>query len=255
MFQEILRELKRSQGRNSDDVGVSLPSQRSRDWGNMSLSSMSSKNTNTSITQAFAELCEYLDASEKMIELVGNLLLGEKSKMPTKNEKGPAISEVVSFLSKAFVKCTSHINLVILALDDVQWMDSESWNVIQSLFETGQNVLILCGTRSSNKLSIQNEFWNDLCEKYKYQDRYFETNMSPFIETDVLDLVAKSFSCRSRDIDEKVSKEIFLHSEGIPIFASEIIKTCRKMKLLERGKNNKIEWTVKGGKVSLFDTL
>jgi predicted ATPase len=220
---------------------------------------MSSKNTNGTIAGAFIELCEELNASEEIIHVVGHLLLGDKSKMLLKNEKAPAIAEVVSFLAEAFITCTSHADLVILALDDVQWMDSASWNVIQSMFETGRNILILCGTRSlrSYHLSIHSDFWHDLGGQYKYEKRYFEMNMSPLTEADVLDLVAKSLSCRNSDIDEKVSKYIFLHSEGIPIFTSEIIRCCKKENLLGRGKNNKIQWITKKSDLSniQFPTL
>merc|ERR1712045_133587 len=116
-----------------------------------------------------------------------------------------------------------------------------SWNVIQTLFETGQNLLILCGTRSlrSYNLTMDSEFWDNLCGKYKYQNHYYEIDISPLTETDILDLVAKTLCCRRSDVDEKMSNDIFLHSGGMPLFASEIIKACMKNKLFERGKNSK----------------
>ena len=207
------------------------------------------------VENAFSELCERLNASEKIVGLVGNLLLGDRSKMLIQHEDAPAIAEVVSFLAEAFVTSTARADLVILALDDVQWMDSSSWSVIQKVFETGQNLLILCGTRSlrSYNLTIDSDFWDDLCEKYKYQNRYCEIGIGPLTETDILDLVSKSLACRRIEVDGKVSKDIFVHSGGMPLFASEIIKACMKNKLFERGKNNKIRWKeVKGRQVGLF---
>ncbi|KAK1736676.1 adenylate/guanylate cyclase domain-containing protein [Skeletonema marinoi] len=68
-------------------------------------------------------------------------------KTGTSNTGGspPELAKIVDFMADAFVRCTKHADLVLLALDDVHWMDEMSWKVVQAIFERGQNVLSLIG--------------------------------------------------------------------------------------------------------------
>ena len=122
-----------SKASRHDTVG----SIKDRDFENISVASFSTLNTFQSASaERLKEICDELGAPRGFQQLVGYHLLGHaKSNFnSTCSKKAAILEEIVDFMAKVFIHCTSSADLTIVALDDIQFTDSMSWKVIQKLY-------------------------------------------------------------------------------------------------------------------------
>ena len=65
-------------------------------------------------------------------------LLGLQSRHDSKNSRiigpPPKLTDVVDFLTQAFIHCTKDLDLVVISLDNIHFMDSLSWKVSTILY-------------------------------------------------------------------------------------------------------------------------
>jgi len=233
-----------SKGRHSsaDSVDFSVD----KEWDELSLHTQSSKSSTMSTDATrFRFICQELNAPPEFIEVVGKRLLGLRERNTNAsagNAKAPNVQKIVDFMADAFVRCTKHANLVLLALDDVQWMDEMSWMVVQAIFERGQNVLIFCGSRplSSNPLSMNPQFWSDLHGQFQNEGRYTELSLSPFTEPEVKEMIATTLEFELNDIDESFSRNVFATSGGMPYYLRYVLDAIKQNKLTVKLDNGLI---------------
>jgi class 3 adenylate cyclase len=202
-------------------------------WDSLSLRTLSSKNStmSTEVTR-FRYICEELNAPPEFVEVVGKRLLGLKSSGDSSNTGGspPDLSKIVNFMADAFIRCTKHADLVLLALDDVHWMDDMSWKVVQAIFERGQNVLTLIGSRppSTNPLTVDKTFWSELQNRYRDDGRYIEISLQPFNETEVQQMIALGLGIEVNEIDSSFWRNVFTTSGGMPHYLSYVLETIKR---------------------------
>ena len=62
-------------------------------------------------------------------------LLGTQSRKDSKREVGtpPKLEDVVDFLTQAFIYCTEDLDLIVINLDNIHFMDGLSCEVIFTL--------------------------------------------------------------------------------------------------------------------------
>ncbi|KAL7537358.1 hypothetical protein ACHAXR_007762, partial [Thalassiosira sp. AJA248-18] len=239
----ILRdESRRSFSRGSGGSDFSIDAQ----WEDLSLHTHST-NSSTMSTDAnrFRFICQELNAPPEFLEVVGKRLLGLREKNSNNsaaNAKTPNLQKIVDFMADAFVRCTKHANLVLIALDDVQWMDDMSWKVVQAIFERGTNVLIMCGSRetSSYPLTVDPEFWSDLHGQYQDDGRYSELSLEPFNESDVKEMIANTLKFEVNEIDSNFSRSLFTTSGGMPHYLSYALDAIKRNTLTVRLENGMI---------------
>jgi len=181
------------------------------------------------------DLCKEMKKSEDFVDVVGTYLLGLPS-LPSKdsaNGKAPSPNDLVDFVASIFLKYSVNGNLIVLALDDIQWMDSLSWEVLELLLKRGKNLFILCMSRPNAVL--QKGFINRLRkEKKKKKASYFtEISLLPFTENDTRDLIALALDCEAQCVDDEVTKYLYDQSGGMPYFAQELITNIVKKDMLE----------------------
>eukprot|EP00957_Ditylum_brightwellii_P019322 1458379-Ditylum_brightwellii.AAC.1 len=114
-------------------------------------------------------------------------------------------NEMMNIIVEMFLECTKHHCFVLLAIDDVHWMDSMSWKVIEQLLNRGKNLLIVCISRPiavSNE-AIDREFLTSLLNADAENPQFTEINLSPFTKNNVRNLIALSFECQSNCIDDE----------------------------------------------------
>lgn len=144
---------------------------------------------------------------------------------------------------KVFNHCTSHVDLTIVALDDMQNTDSLSWKVIHKLYETGENILFICGSRPLGLRSFaDNDFWKDLNGTQKECGRFQELEIGPLSRVEITQLIAISLSCKVKEVDDQFSKDIFDHTRGMPHFAAQALEHCIRKGLCKRLNKEKIGW-------------
>ncbi len=219
---------------------------RERDWENSSISTMSTMNSalHNASAERFQAICDELGAPRGFLQIVGYHLLGHSKRTTNTKDRAPIFDEIVNFMAKVFLHLTANADLTILALDDIHHADNISWKVLQTIFETGKNILLLCGSRpiSSRKLHVDDNFWTELTGSYRENDRFQDLNIGPLSRLEIAQMAALALSCQVKDVDIQFTKDIYDHTRGMPHFAAQVLDICKRKGLYERLENNKIGW-------------
>ena len=213
----------------------------------LSLNSQSSTSSrgSTEMTR-FTFICRELNAPPEFMEVVGKRFLGirdgNKNDSATQSESPTLqIQSIVNFMADAFIRCTKHVNLVLLALDDVQWMDELSWKVVQTIFERAENVLTLCGSRPpSSNLPLEPIFFSDLQGQYQKEGRYLEISLAPFEDSEVKEMIADTLKVKLDEVDTSFIRNVFTTSGGMPHYISYILDAIKRNNLTVRLENGMI---------------
>ena len=246
LFRSIFQDVLRFQS-SSDESTFASKATGTRSYytkGGTVGSYSSGGSHNTHAIKYLQELCDELDAPEGFFEIVGGNLLGNGKVEKSKIERAPELEDIISTMARLFVRCTSHAETIILALDDVQWMDSLSWKVVQCILEQSQHILIVCGSRyvDHKSLSMTAKFWDKINGEYKTNGICTNINMSPLDLDSVREMAAIALLCQPADLDDSFCDDIYKHSGGMPHFASEILENCIRQKECEVLDNGKIGW-------------
>ena len=191
----------------------------------------------------FRYIMEELNAPPEFMEVVGKRLLGLRSAVgPSTENKPPDLNKIVIFMADAFLRCTQHADLVLLALDDVHEMDEMSWKVVQLIFERSKNVLTFCGSRppSTNPLAVDNTFWSELQGAYKECGRYIGISLGPFSEEDVREMIGQHLDIKADEIDSSFWRNVFTTSGGMPHYLSYVLETIKRNDLTVKLDNGLI---------------
>jgi len=212
-------------------------------WDQLSIKSHSTNEStmSTEVTR-FRYICKEMNASPEFIDIVGKKLLGLRDKSVdsvTANASSLNLKAIVDFMAGAFIRCTRNSDIILLALDDVQWMDEMSWKVVQAIFERGKNVLIICGSRppSTNPLSVDSSFWASLQREYKDNHRFSEIDLNPFNILDVKEMIANSLDLKVTEVDCNFAQNVFNTSGGMPHFLSYMLDSIKRNNLTARLEN------------------
>jgi len=129
-------------------------------------------------------------------------------------------------------------------LDDVHFMDEMSWQVVQKLFEDGHRLLILCASRplDTNTLRMSESFWSNLKGTYHEKGRFFNMELPPMAEEDMRHMIAKQLGHDEKMISNKLQKDIYNHSRGLPHFASELVEMFKRKDLIIKTEDNMLTW-------------
>ena len=207
--------------------------------------SSTSSRGSTEMTR-FTFICRELNAPPEFMEVVGKRFLGirdgNKNDSATQSESPTLqIQSIVNFMADAFIRCTKHVNLVLLALDDVQWMDELSWKVVQTIFERAENVLTLCGSRPpSSNLPLEPIFFSDLQGQYQKEGRYLEISLAPFEDSEVKEMIADTLNIKLDEVDTSFIHNVFTTSGGMPHYISYILDAIKRNNLTVRLENGMI---------------
>jgi len=207
--------------------------------------SSTSSRGSTEMTR-FTFICRELNAPPEFMEVVGKRFLGirdgNKNDSATQSESPTLqIQSIVNFMADAFIRCTKHVNLVLLALDDVQWMDELSWKVVQTIFERAENVLTLCGSRPpSSNLPLEPIFFSDLQGQYQKEGRYLEISLAPFEDSEVKEMIADTLKIKLDEVDTSFIHNVFTTSGGMPHYISFILDAIKRNNLTVRLENGMI---------------
>ena len=197
-----------------------------------------------------------MNAPEGFLEIVGDNLLGQVNQNgKSSNVKiAPQLDDVIVFMAHLFIRSTSHAETVILALDDVQWMDDLSWKVLQYVLGNSNHILIVCGSRllESFTVSLDDDFWAILNGEYKEKEIFSEVVIEVLDERSVREMASIVLSCQPADVDDNFCDDIYKHSGGMPYFASEILENCVRHKQYALRDNGKIGWSASSEKVCIL---
>lgn len=252
VFRTIFRDLL-SDKDNSDNA--SLHSKISKqnglgslrdDLDNLSLASGSTMNTMKSNSrERLIEICNELGAPRGFLQIVGYHLLGHSDTYVDHNQQAPIFDEIINFMAKVFIHCTSSADITIVALDDMHNTDNSSWKVIQKIYETGAGIYFVCSSRPFRVGSISNvddDFWLYLKGSQKDCGRFEELDLVPLNQREIAKMASLLFTCRSKEIDSQFIKDIYDYTRGMPHFTFQALQNCQRKGLHHRLENNKIGW-------------
>ena len=226
-----------SNGEDDDSIDGVPSSSFDKDWDQMSLAAASSARAEYS--DRITYLCKEIGAPDEFQEIVGHYLLGHAKEDDEGEGRTTKMIQIVNIMAQAFALCARRADLVVLAMDDVHNVDRMSWKVIRKIFETCPNVLIFCPFRefASHPFKIEKIFWSKFKKQYTFENRFHFSELGPLEQSDITETISKCYSCYPKEIDDAVSKNVFIQSGGMPHYTSEILaklsrsKTCGRFQM------------------------
>jgi len=246
MFKHMLKERKRAVEKKNKG--------RRRSSGD---SESASDSEIDSSLDDLVSLVKELDAPPEFEEIVAYHLLGinERNSRNLTAVKADSLDEIVNFMALSVFRCTAHADLVIIALDDVHFLDELSWKVIKALFLQGQKILIVCASRplKTFQIDVEPAFWTALTDVYSAEGRFSEFRLAGLSENEVRDLISKRLEIPPSEIDNAFSSDIHVKSGGLPYFTSEILDSIKRNNLITKFSNGKLGWRAEMSKDEMPD--
>lgn len=241
MFRSILLNVLANFAGSSDDKslasGVSGFTSQS-----LSLHSLSCKSQNSSIALSLAKseellkvLCRELNTPSGFVDHLMHNLSGKSGGNPVAAGKAPSMKAMVSFMSRAFRRCTQETKLVVVALDDVQYVDEMTWKVLRQVFESCENVLLICAfdLSRSRDLKVEPEFWRILKTKYRPAGHFVPMELAGLGKEEITVMTMKTLGLQREDISEDLLDEVHIQSGGMPHFANEFLELVKRRQFSE----------------------
>ena len=233
-----------------EDSHYSLKSFEHDDMSYSSLTTASSTNLANAYLSLFLQICAEIQAPTEVIEIVGHDVLGFPSldRACERRKLDSVLNTIINFMAQLILHCTRTFDLALLVLDNAHLMDEMSWKVVELIFEKGQNVLILCASQplTSFQLTLDENFWNSLQNRH---DRFFELKLKPLTESELTEMIAHVFQYPKENVDEQFSRDIFIQSGGLPLYARELLGSVKDFSFVAVSEIGKIGWKISPGAI------
>jgi len=216
--------------------GKSIHSLNSLDWESLSAGSQMTTGTmgthSSRKRERLSFICRELNAPPEFAELIGHHLLGIDIPTTKKQQvrRLGGMKSLISFMTRAFLRCIQDASLVVVALDDIQYMDEMSWKVVQEIFETTENIMLISPTRGDAEftLFIDRDFWGKLNDVHEMNMRFSLIRLDKLYEEEILHMIAKTLGLQTKDVSSKLHHNVLTQSQGMPLFANEILESMKR---------------------------
>jgi predicted ATPase/GAF domain-containing protein/tRNA A-37 threonylcarbamoyl transferase component Bud32 len=122
---------------------------------------------------------------------------------------------------------------LVVFLDDLQWADSGSLHLIQSLITDKESKhLLLIGTYRDNEVNASHPLMLTLDEIKKKSKRISELTLKPLAQKDVLELICDSFNANA-DVCSPLADLVLKKTNGNPFFIGQFLKKLYEEKAVE----------------------
>ncbi|HLO48478.1 MAG TPA: AAA family ATPase, partial [Kamptonema sp.] len=169
-----------------------------------------------------------------IIEVIPELENIIGSQPPAVELSGTAAQNRFNFLLQKFLQVfTQKEHPLVIFLDDLQWADSASLNLIQLLMVNGsQGYLLLIGAYRDNEVSPAHPLMMRLKEISKAEAIVNTITLAPLSHVKLNQLVADTLKC-SEDAAFSLSQLIYRQTQGNPFFATRFLMSLHEDKLIE----------------------
>ncbi|MEG5057733.1 MULTISPECIES: AAA family ATPase [unclassified Microcoleus] len=167
-----------------------------------------------------------------IIEVIPELerIIGKQS--PAVELSGTAAQNRFNLLFQKFTQVfTSIEHPLVMFLDDLQWADSASLNLMQLLMADTSH-LFLIGAYRDNEVNPAHPLMLTLSEIAKTQGTIDTITLAPLSEIQINQLVADTLKCPEKlawNLSQLISKK----TQGNPFFATQFLKALHQDKLIE----------------------
>jgi predicted ATPase/signal transduction histidine kinase len=171
------------------------------------------------------------DNGQVLTEVIPELenIIGKQS--PVTELPGSAAQNRFNLLFQKFVKIfTSKEHPLVIFLDDLQWADSASLNLLKLLLqETGY--LLVLGAYRDNEVSPVHPFILTVNEIVKTGVNVNKVTLPPLSEPDMNLLIADTLNCEL-SLAQPLTKLVYQKTQGNPFFATQFLKALHDDKLI-----------------------
>ncbi|MEL7330516.1 MAG: AAA family ATPase, partial [Cyanobacteria bacterium J06559_1] len=116
---------------------------------------------------------------------------------------------------------------LVLFLDDLQWADAASLNLLQVLTRPEQSdCLLVLGAYRDNEVFAGHPFMLTLSELHKQKTQVHTLTLSPLAESEVEQLVADAMRCPS-DLAKPLAQLMYQQAQGNPFFTTQFLQTLQ----------------------------
>ncbi|MEY3868226.1 MAG: hypothetical protein RLZZ338_2117, partial [Cyanobacteriota bacterium] len=172
------------------------------------------------------------DNGQILIDVIPELekIIGKQP--PASELSGTASQNRFNLLFHKFVQIfTSKEHPLVLFLDDLQWADSASLNLLKSLMEESGYLFIL-GAYRDNEVSRVHPLLLKVDEILKKGVIINTITLPPLREADMNRLVADTLNCEL-SLAEPLTKLVYQKTQGNPFFATQFLKALHDEKLIK----------------------
>ncbi len=208
-----------------------------------SLSALSSGQSTANLStgkssDVIQSLCREMDMPPSFVDHILQSLLGLEKRTtgaPSVKSKPPAARTMITFMTRAFRRCTQDAKLVVVALDDLHEADEYSWKAIREIYETTQNVLFIGTTypEDSRNMKVEDDFWRDLTKKHQRMGRFVTIGLGQLNRDEITLMIMKSLGLRRKEVKDDVLEGVSIQSGGLPHFVNEILEHVKRQMALD----------------------
>jgi hypothetical protein len=197
----------------------------------------------------FAKLCwacEQVGYPHEYADLVGSQFLGLDSANPVTHIDGhvPLVTDLVEFVAQAFMTITNFADLIVVFIDDFQWVDSFTWKVIRALGQSGKKMLLICAMRSHDKQALRR-----IQTAVNFR---LEITLGPLNLPGIKELFGV-LGYDEGSIDEQLCTDIYQRTGGVPVYVIELLELIKRSNSVSQNEEGMLRLTNDGqlGDVSI----
>lgn len=192
-------------------------------------------------------VCEELSYPHEYADLVGSQFLGIDGATPITQVNGhvPLVAELVEFMAQAYMRITSFADLIIVFIDDFQWVDSFTWKVIRALGQSGKNMLLICAMKSHDKQAMRR-----MSTAVNFR---VEITLGPLYLPDIRELIASVLGYSESTVDDFLCTEIYQRTGGLPVYLVELLENIKRNKTMFLSDDGVLRFTAEGQKENVSE--
>ncbi|BAZ50722.1 two-component hybrid sensor and regulator [Nostoc sp. NIES-4103] len=169
-----------------------------------------------------------------LIEVIPELeqIIGQQS--PLAELSGAAAQNRFNLIFQKFIQVfTTKEHPLVIFLDDLQWADSGSLQLMQLLMsESGQSYLLLIGAYRDNEVSLVHPLILTLDKISELTGRVNSINLLPLSLFSLNKLVADTLGC-VENTAQNLSKLVYKKTKGNPFFTTQLLRKLHQDGLIE----------------------
>jgi hypothetical protein len=181
--------------------------------------------------------CDEVGYPHEYADLVGSQFLGLNSSRPVTHVNGhvPLVAELVEFVAQAFMRITDFADLILVFIDDFQWVDSFTWKVIRALGQSGKKMLLICAMRSHDKQAMRR-----MSTAVNFR---LEITLGPLDLPEIKELISSVLGYSESSIDEELCTDMYQRTGGLPFYVTELLESIKRNKTVSQDEEGKLRIT------------
>ncbi|MBE8986735.1 ATP-binding sensor histidine kinase [Nostoc sp. LEGE 12450] len=174
------------------------------------------------------------DNGQVIIEVIPELeqIIGQQ--LPAPNLSGTAAQNRFNLLFQKFIQVfTTKEHPLVIFLDDLQWADSASLNLMQLLMNNSDGgYLLLIGAYRDNEVTAAHPLMLTLEEIVKAKVTINTITLAPLSTASLNQLVADTLSC-SEEVAQPLTQLVYQKTQGNPFFSTQFLKALHEDRLIQ----------------------